>query len=147
MKTSDCIQAATSLRMAKVTKMEDKEKMTVIKAMRALDKVAKEYEELVKEVKEKLKDERFDNMSRRGEEFNASHREGQDLTAGEQQEVKELNAYFADYNKRLDEMLKKEYEREVTVEYERLAEDSFGRLVASNDFTVQEIINIEAVLV
>lgn len=147
MKTSDCIQAATSLRTAKVTKMEDKEKMTVIKAMRALDKVAKEYEALVKEVKEKLKDERFDNMSRRVEEFNALHRDGQALTTKEQQEVKELNNYFANYNKRLDEVLKGEYEREVTVEYERLTEDAFGRLVASNDFTVQEIINIEAVLV
>ena len=147
MKTSDCIQAATSLRTAKVTKMEDKEKLTVIKAVRALDKVAKEYEALVKDVKEKLKDERFKEMSRRGEDFNASHSEGQTLTTKEQQEVKELNAYFADYNRRLNDVLKEEYEREVTVEYERLTEDAFGRLVASNDFTVQEIINIEAVLV
>ena len=147
MKTSDCIQAATSLRTAKVTKMEDKEKMTVIKAMRALDKVAKEYEELVKEVKEKLKDERFEKMSRRGEEFNASHREGQALTTKEQQEVKELNAYFGNYNRRLDEVLKADYEREVTVEYERLTEDAFGRLVASNDFTVQDILNLETALV
>lgn len=147
MKTSDCIQAATLLRTAKLTKMEDKEKLTVIKAVRALDKVAKEYEALVKEVKEKLKDERFKEMSRRGEDFNSSHSEGQTLTTKEQQEVKELNAYFADYNRRLDEVLKADYEREVTVEYERLKEDAFWRLVASNDFTVQEIINIEAVLV
>ena len=147
MKVSDCVNALSILKEAKLTKMEDKEKLTVIKAVRALDKVVKEYEALVKEVKEKLKDERFKEMSRRGEDFNASHREGQTLTTKEQQEVKELNAYFGNYNRRLDEVLKADYEREVTVEYERLTEDAFGRLVASNDFTVQGIINIEAVLV
>ena len=58
MKVSDCVKALPILKEAKLTKMEDKEKLTVIKAVRALDKVAKEYEALVKEVKEKLKDDK-----------------------------------------------------------------------------------------
>ena len=147
MKVSDCVKAFPILKEAKLTKMEDKEKLTVIKAVRAIGKVAKEYEELVTEMREKLKDERFADMTRRAEQFNASHQENQPLTAEEQQEVKELNDYFSDYNSRLGEVLKEEYEREVTVEYERLKEDAFGRLVASNDFTVQDILNLETALV
>lgn len=147
MKVSDCVKAFPILREAKLTKMEDKEKLTVIKALRAIGKVAKEYEELVKEIREKIKDERFADMTRRVEKFNDSHMENQPLTADEQKEVKELNDYFKSYNNRLDEVLKGEFEKEVEAQHERLTEEAFGRFLSSNDLTVDQLLACETVLI
>lgn len=148
MKTSDYLNVAELLKKAKVSKMEDKDKMKLIKAVRFIMKITKEYEELVNDTKERLKDERFDEMLSRAESFNEKRKDNKDsLTNEELKELNELNSYFNGYNNEISNVLKDEYEKEITADYERLSDDAFSKFIASNDFTVEEMCNLENVLV
>ena len=149
MKIKECIEAAALLKTAKVTKMEDADKLTVVKAMRALKQVASEYESLYNDMQEKLKGEYHTEMMNRAKLFNEHYAQTpyNELSAGVRKEREELNAYFMDYNSRLAAAMKEEEEKEVSPEYNRLTEDAFGKLIASNDFSVEQILNLETVLV
>ena len=149
MKIKECIEAAALLKTAKVTKMEDADKLTVVKAMRALKQVASEYESLYADVQEKLKDDKHADMVSRAQLFNEryANKGYYELEEWQRKEREELNAYFMDYNSRLAAAMKEEEEKEVSPEYNRLTEDSFGKLIASNDFSVEQILNLETVLV
>lgn len=136
MKTKQVVEAYNVLGGAKLTKMEDKDKFTVIKAMRQMKPVAIGYEDFVKDAQEKLKDERFDDMRGKAQKW----QEEGDKTALTVDERIEVNAYFAAYNKRVNDCLKEEQEKEVELGYGRLDEEAFGKLVASNDFDVNTIL-------
>lgn len=136
MKTKQVVEAYNVLGGAKLTKMEDKDKFTVIKAMRQMKPVATGYEDFVKDAQEKLKDEHFDDMRGKAQKW----QEEGDKTALTVDERIEVNAYFAAYNKRVNDCLKEEREKEVELGYGRLDEEAFGKLVASNDFDVNTIL-------
>ena len=111
MKTIDVVNAFAALNGAKLAKMEDKEKFTLIKAMKVMKPV------------------------KRVEEWRTKHADTKpsDFTPAELKELNEINTYFNDYNKKVEECVKEEADKEVTPEYARLTEEAFGRLLASND--------------
>lgn len=135
MKTIDVVNAFSALNGAKLAKMEDKEKFTLIKAMKALKPIKNEYEDFVKDAREKLKGDNHEDMLKRVEEWRTKHNDTKpaDFTAAELKELNEINAYFNDYNKKVEECVKEEADKEVSSEYVRLSEDAFGRLLTSND--------------
>ena len=135
MKTIDVVNAFSALNGAKLAKMEDKEKFTLIKAMKALKPIKKEYEDFVKDAREKLKGDNHEDMLKRVEEWRTKHNDTKpaDFTAAELKELNEINTYFNDYNKKVEECVKEEADKEVSPEYVRLSEDAFGRLLTSND--------------
>lgn len=149
MKIKECIEAAALLKTAKVTKMEDADKLTVVKAMRALKQVASEYESLYNDMQEKLKCDGHNDMVSRAKLFNERYAQKpyNELDEWQRKEREELSAYFSDYNNRLAAAMKEEEDKEVSPEYKRLTEDAFGKLIASNDFSVEQILNLETVLV
>lgn len=135
MKTIDVVNAFSALNGAKLAKMEDKEKFTLIKAMKALKPIKNEYEDFVKDAREKLKGDNHEDMLKRVEEWRTKHNDTKpaDFTAAELKELNEINTYFNDYNKKVEECVKEEADKEVSPEYVRLSEDAFGRLLTSND--------------
>ena len=135
MKTIDVVNAFAALNGAKLAKMEDKEKFTLIKAMKALKPIKNEYEDFVKDAREKLKGDNHEDMLKRVEEWRTKHNDTKpaDFTAAELKELNEINTYFNDYNKKVEDCVKEEADKEVSPEYVRLSEDAFGRLLTSND--------------
>ena len=135
MKTIDVVNAFAALNGAKLAKMEDKEKFTLIKAMKVLKPIKNDYEDFVKDAREKLKGDNHEEMVKRVEEWRTKHNDTKpaDFTAAELKELNEINTYFNDYNKKVEECVKEEADKEVSPEYVRLSEDAFGRLLTSND--------------
>lgn len=150
MKTKDVVAAFAALDGAKLGKMEDKEKFTLVKALKALRPIKKAYEEFVNDARERLKGDDFETMQERAVKWNEQHR-GQlqaDLTPEEQAELKELNEYFQHYQDSVNECVSEEAEKEVTADYTRLSEEAFGRLLASNpDMRLEDVMRIEELLV
>ena len=134
MKTIDVVNAFSALNGAKLAKMEDKEKFTLIKAMKALKPIKNEYEDFVKDAREKLKGDNHEEMVKRVEEWRTKHNDTKpaDFTTDELKELNEINTYFNDYNKKVEECVKEEADKEVTLEYTRMSEEAFGHLLTSN---------------
>ena len=141
MKTIEITNIFAVLNEAKLTKMEDADKFKVIKALRAIKPIAKGYEDFVEEAKNKLKADDHDKMTEKARAWNKDN-QGKKVGELTQEEIDELNAinkYFSDYNSRVENCVKEEAEKEVELTFDKLNEEAFGKLVASNDWTCGQI--------
>lgn len=143
MKTIDIVKAYRIINDAKLTKMEDADKFKVIKATRQLKPVAASFDEFVKEAQERLKPDGWDDMQKKARKW----QEDGDKSTLAVEERREINRYFTDYNAKVEECVKEEAEKEHELTYERLSEEAFGKFVASNDYDVRTIIELENILV
>ena len=122
MKTIAITNVYAILNEAKLTKMEDADKFKVIKALRVIKPIAKGYEDFVEDAKNKLKDEKYEDMSNKAQDWNK-----------------------ANQNKKRSSLT--EAEKEVEVEFEKLSEDAFCKLVSSNDWTCSQILSLSDFIV
>ena len=149
MKTIDIVNAYNVLNAAKLAKMQDTDKFTVIRAMRALKPIYTGYEDAVKDAQERLKPEGFDDLQRRAADWNATHKDKKltDLTPEERTTLDGINAAYRDYTSKVEECIRDLAETERELTHTRLTEDAFGKLLESNpDWTMQQILAVADVL-
>ena len=142
MKTIDIVNAYNVLNAAKLSKLADADKFTVIRAMRALKPIYTGYEDAVKDAQERLKPEDFDALQRRAADWNATHKDKQlkDLTPEERTTLEGINTAFRDYTSKVEECIRDLAETERELTHTRLTEEAFGKLLESNpDWTMKEI--------
>ena len=141
MKTIEITNIYVVLNEAKLTKMDDADKFKVIKVLRVIKPVAKGYKDFVEEVKNKLKGDDNDKMIEKAQAWNKDNqgKKVNELTQEQIDELNTINTYFAEYNKRVESCLKEEAEKEVELTFDKLNEEAFGKLVASNDWTCGQI--------
>ena len=121
---------------AKLTKMGAKAQVKLVKIVRRMKGVVAPYEEYVKDAAEKLKG---DNHA----EMEALFNEWKEKGTLDKDNQDKMKAYWKEFNQKLDESLQDEFEKQHEVEFEKLTEDEFEQLIASNEFTVNQIIAIE----
>lgn len=131
-KTDSIVAAFRIINTAKISKMEDAEKFSFIKAVRQLKKVSTEFDEFLKDAQERLKPDGFDAIA-------AKYQNKEELTAEE-------NAVLGKYNADVSECVKEELEKEVELTFAPFSEDVIGRFVASNDFSVNEVLTVSDVI-
>lgn len=142
--TTDTVKSVYKLlNDSKLTKMEDKDKFIVIKAVRKFKPIAADFDDFQKDAQEKLKGENFEEMQKKAQQW---QKDG-DKTTLTEDERREINKFFNEYYKKLEECLKEETEKKHELEYEKLSEDAFGKFISSNDFKVDDIIKIQEVMV
>lgn len=121
---------------AKLTKMGAKAQVKLVKIVRRMKGVVAPYEEYVKDAAEKLKG---DNHA----EMEALFNEWKEKGTLDKDNQNKVVAYYKEFNQKLDESLQDEFEKQHEVDFEKLTEDEFEQLIASNEFTVNQIIAIE----
>lgn len=121
---------------AKLTKMGAKAQVKLVKIVRKLKGIVGPYEGYVKDAAEKLKG---DNHA----EMEALVNEWKDKGSLDKDNQNKVVAYYKEYNQKLDESLQDEFEKLHEVELDKLTEEEFEQLIASNEFTVNQIIAIE----
>ena len=138
------VQAAyRTLSTAKYSKMEDADKIKVWKIARALKPVATKFEEDSQDAAEKMKpSEDFDDQLQKAQEYERITRQpdfdAQKLPMG----VAEYNAFlekFHAYNRLVNDAVKDFASKEVELEYDALSEDAFGKLMSSNEWTMEQV--------
>lgn len=127
---------------AKLTKMEDADKFKVIKAIRAMKPHVKAFEDLVKDAREKLKGDEHEMMAKRAQQW---QEEGSATTLTDEERM-ELNKYTTEYDKKVDECVREEAEKDIDLSFDKLSEDAFGKFIASNDFDVKTIMLLQDAL-
>ena len=141
MKTIEITNIYAVLNEAKLTKMDDADKFKVIKALRVIKPIAKGYEDFIEEAKNKLKADDHDKMTEKAQAWNNDNQGNKvgELTQEQIDELNTINKYFSDYNSRVEACVKEEAEKEVELTFDKLSEEAFGKLVASNDWTCGQI--------
>ena len=148
MKKKDIITAYPILQQAKLSKMDDAEKITVVKAMRQMKPVYESYQDFAKDAQDKLKGDNHEEMTHEAEEWNKKYKgkPAADIPAEDLERLAAINEYFTAYNRRIEKCLKEELEGEAECTH-RLTEEAFGRLVASNpDMTVGDIVTLGEII-
>lgn len=130
------IDANIILKTAKLGKMKDGENFQVVKALRAIKAAATPAQELIDTANEKLKPEDFDKIQEKATRFVS-------LTDAEKIEV---NNQLVRIQNKIERCTADEMKKTVKIDISPLSEESFGRLVESNNFTVGQIMILQDVL-
>lgn len=140
LKTSDVLTAYNILSGSKYTNLSDVDKIKVWKIAREMKPIAKKFEEDAKDASEKLKPEgNYDEMFPKAQEYERIKRENSKeelpITVNEYNEfIKVFKNYQDLVHKAIDEFANKEVELDFTP----LSEETFGKLMSSNDWTVDQ---------
>lgn len=137
--TEKIVLCYNALKEAKLTKMEDSEKIAVIRIMRVFKPIATELTEFINDSREKLKPVDFERI----EELISRQQTGAKLS---DEESKEVNGVQAKYTEQVEKCISEAIAKENELEYEVLSDAAFGRFMASNDMPVAQLLNLEEVL-
>ena len=143
MKTEDVLKAYQVISTAKYSKLDDADKIKVWKIARAMKPIAEKFREDSEDAQEKMKPtEDFDQQLMKAQEYEREIRktdfDATKLPMGASEYGKFVEEFKA-YQKLVNETIKEFAEKEVTVEFEPLTEDAFGKLMASNDWTLEQV--------
>lgn len=146
LKTEKVLAAYRTLSTAKYTKLEDADKIKAWKIARKLKPVATKFEEDSQDAAEKMKPtEDFDEQLQKAQEYERMTKQpdfdAQKLPMGAaefSQFVEKLNAY----NRLVGDAVKDFADKEVELEIEPLTEEAFGRLMASNEWTMEQAVTL-----
>lgn len=149
--TEKVLNAYRIISGAKYTKMDDADKIKVWKIARALKPVADKFEDDSKDAADKMKpSEDFADNLQKAQEFERITKD-KDFDASKlPMGVAEYNEFIKkvqDYNRLVGEAVKEFAEKEVVIEFEPLSEESFGKLMASNEWTMEQTVEIGMLIV
>lgn len=152
LKTEVIIGLFRLLNAAKCTKQDASDKIKTWKILRALKPTADKFDDDVKTSGEKLKSEGYDDLLKEAQQIENDERKDFgdiDTPQREQEFVRMLTEKYEayakfqeahrDFTKLCSDALKEFTQKEVEVKFEPLSEDAFGKLMASNDWTMQQI--------
>lgn len=142
LKTSEIVGVYKLLGEAKLTKMESSDKFKVIKMMRAMRSTAEEWDAFLKNIDEKLKKENHDEIIEKARKW---QQEGENTTLTNEEKV-EINTYLINFEKEKQECFGDELKKVVTLDFEKLNESAFEKLIDSNDWEVNKILELEWVI-
>ena len=136
------VAAYNALGNTKSTKLEDSEKGKILKARKAMRPIAEDYEAFLKDCQETLKPENWDEIQTKLQKW---QQEGEKTTLTEEERV-EINKAVIDYQNKINKVVKEELEKEVEINFEKLEEGANVKLMSANDWTPNQLDEIEILL-
>lgn len=141
-KTEKVLAAYRVISKAKYSKLDDGDKIKVWKIARIMKPVADKFEDDSKDAEEKFKpSEDFDERLANAQEYDRMrHDENADMTKAKMgaAEFGKFVEEFQQYRKIVNDAKREFAEKDVEVEFEKLSEESFGKLMASNEWTMEQ---------
>ena len=150
--TTDVILSVYSiLKGASYQKMSDDDKIKLWKIARALKPVATQFEEDNKDAAEKLKPEGFDERLQNAQEYERVTKDPKADTSALKMGAAEYNDFINGEWKKFNQLLAQAVDdfakKEVTLEFEPLSEDAFSKLMASNDWKVDQVMTVADLII
>ena len=141
-KVKDIVSAYKALGEAKVTKLEEVDKIKVLKARKAMRPIADDFDAFLKDCREKFKPDDWDTVQEKVAQW---QKEGENTTLSED-ERKSINKTLIAYQASIDNAIKDELNKEVEIEIEKLGEGSDVKLLSTNDWTPNQLNLIDVIL-
>lgn len=121
-----------ALLVAKLGKMKNEDKFTLIKNMKVLKPIATDYDDFFQNAMDKLKPEGFENIA-------SKLNKGENIS-------KEEHQILSKYDREVMLCVQEELKKTIDVTLNKIEEDSLQELVAVNNFTMSEIMNISELM-
>ena len=131
---------------AKLKGIEAKGKYDVLRLCNDMKPVATAYDDFQKDARERLKEEGHKEKEEEARTLMEQYKDmkPEELPEDVRKKYDELNQYFGDYKKRVDDCCKEQYEAETEIDMQRLTRDTFGKLMEANeDWTLGQIMQLE----
>lgn len=144
-KTKQALEAYNVLNGAKYSKLEDADKIRLWKIVRALKPIATKFQDDVKDASENFKSE-FENYNEnltKAQDYEKGKAEGKEDLPMTKEEYKAFIEVFKKYNKLVSDAVNEFAEAEVNLNVETLSEDAFGKLLSSNDWSIDKTTSID----
>lgn len=144
-KTKQALEAYNILNGAKYSKLEDADKIKLWKIVRALKPIATKFQDDVKDASENFKSE-FENYNEnltKAQDYERGKAEGKEDLPMTEEEYKAFIEVFKKYNKLVSDAVNEFAEADVNLEVEPMSEDAFGKLLASNDWSIDKTTSID----
>ena len=129
------------LNTAKYGKLDDQDKIKVWKIARQMKPIATKFVEETKDAAEKMKPgDDFDDRLQKAQEFERLRNTNGDMSKSPMgaAEYQEFIVEFKNYQKLVSDAVKEYADKEVEIEFEPVSEEVFGKLMSSNDWTVDQ---------
>ena len=141
--TEKVLAAFNVVGTAKYSKMDDADKIKVWKITRQMKPVADRFREDSEDAAQKMKPtDDFDERLQKAQEYERISRskdaDAQKLPIGAA-EYGEFIKEFRKYQDTVNAAVREFADKEVELEVEPLSEDAFGKLMASNDWTMEQV--------
>lgn len=146
--TEKILSVYNILKGASYQKMSDDDKIKLWKIARTMKPIATKFEDDSKDAAEKLKPEGLEVTLEKAKEYEQKKQKGDtDLPMTEVEYLGFLNGDWAKFNNLLTKAIKEFADAEVELEFEPLNEDSFSKLIASNDWKMEQVMIVSEVIV
>ena len=148
--TEKVLAAFNVLSSAKYGKLDDADKIKVWKITRKLKPVAEKFDEDSKDAAEKMKpSEDFDERLAKAQEYERTVKQtdfdANKLPMGAAEYGKFIEEFKA-YQKLVNDTISDFAKKEVEVEIETISEDAFGKLMASNDWNMAQVVALDGIV-
>ena len=151
-KTSEILAAYNVLNTAKYGSMEDSDKIKVWKITRALKPIATKFDEDSKDAAEKMKPKvegGFDETLQKAQEYERLIRDTKADAKKLPMGAAEYDAFiekFKEYNKLVGKAVEEFANKEAKLDFEPLSDDAFGKLMASNEWTMGQAVALSEII-
>lgn len=135
----DCYNA---FEKAKVNKLDESEKIKILKARKVMRPIHDDYEAFLKDVQEMMKPEGWDELQKKVQQW---QQEGEKTTLTEEERI-EINKTLVEYSNKVDNAIKDELAKEVEISIDKLKENSDIKLLEENDWEIGKLDLIEILL-
>lgn len=136
------VECYKAFEKSKVNKLEESEKIKILKARKAMRPIHDDYEAFLKDVQEMMKPENWDELQKKVQQW---QQEGEKTTLTEAERI-EINKALVEYSKKVDNAVKEELAKEVEISIEKLKENSDIKLLEENDWEIGKLDLIEILL-
>lgn len=147
-KTKDVLAAYRLLGTAKYTQLDNADKIRVWKIASQMKPLAEKYDELRGDAAMKFKPETegFDKMLEKAQKFERIVRlpnvKREDLPMGAAEYDRFIVDVMTPYDRLVDKALQPFVDKEVKLDIDELSEEAFGALIGSNDWIMDQIIDL-----
>ena len=147
--TEKVLGAHNIIGQAKYSKLDDGDKIKVWKIARMLKPIADKFREDSQDAAQKMKpSEDFDERWQKAQAFEQMQKANEDMSKAPigAAEYFEFVREFQSYQRLVDGAVSEFAKKEVTLSIDTLSEDAFGKLLASNDWTMQQVTDIDFII-
>ena len=142
-KTETVLVVWNIINTASYKKLDDADKIKLWKIARVLKPIATQFESDSKDAAEKLKPEGLDALLEKAKEYEAKKQKGDDeLPMTEAEYNSFIREQWQPFNKLVQQAIGEFADKEVELDFDTLTEEAFGKLMASNDWSVDKAMTV-----
>lgn len=126
---------------ASYKRLDDEDKVRLWKIARQLKPVATQFEADSKDAAEKMKEgyEGFDEQLAAAKAYEEAKKSGGELPITDEEYRRFISEVWQPFNALVSKAVAEQAEKEVELDFDPLTDEAFGKLIASNDWTVDKV--------